>query len=71
MECHEMANIEFTFPYLAMNDVMKVAKSSDVSIVEQIFDNACQMTVATRLDYADAVKKRLTDIDGVTLKKEE
>lgn len=71
MECHEMENIEFTFPYLAMNDVMKVAKSSDVSIVEQIFDNACQMTVATRLDYADAVKKRLTDIDGVTLKKEE
>lgn len=71
MECHEMENIEFTFPYLAMNDVMKVAKSSDVSIVEQIFDNACQMTVATRLDYADAVKKRLTDIDGITLKKEE
>ena len=71
MECHEMANIEFTFPYLAMNDVMKVAKSSDVSIVEQIFDNACQMTVATRLDYADAVKKRLTDIDGVTLKKKD
>ena len=67
IECHEMASISFNFPYLAMNDVMKVVKDPDIKIANQVFDNACQMTITTRLDNRDAITNRLFDIDGVTL----
>lgn len=67
IECHEQAFVEFLFPYLAMNDVMKVIKNSDVEIMEQIFDNSCQMRLAIRADHADALRTRLADIDGVSV----
>lgn len=67
IECHEQAFVEFLFPYLAMNDVMKVIKNSDVEIMEQIFDNSCQMKLAIRADHADALRSRLADIDGVSV----
>lgn len=67
IECHEQAFVEFLFPYLAMNDVMKVIKNNDVEIMEQIFDNSCQMKLAIRADHADALRTRLADIDGVSV----
>ena len=67
IECHEMASISFNFPYLAMNDVMKVVKDPGIKIANQVFDNACQMTITTRLDNRDAITNRLLNIDGVTL----
>ena len=66
IECHEQAYVEFTFPYIVMNDVMKLAKGSDVQIEEQVFDNSCQMRLATRADNAAALRSRLDDIEGVT-----
>lgn len=68
VEAHEMAEISFTFPYISMNDVMRAVKDPQVSIVSQIFDNACEMTVTTRADNANALSARLTDIDGLTLR---
>ena len=67
VERHEMAVIEFTFPYLAMNSVMRLVKDPEVRIVAQEFDNSCSMTITVRADNADALTARLTDIDGVTL----
>ena len=67
IECHEMASISFTFPYLSMTDVMRVVKDPQIKISDQVFDNACQMTVTTRLDNREALTNRLLDIDGVTL----
>ncbi len=67
IECHDMATVTFRFPYLAMNDVMRVAKDPGVKVVEQQFDNACSMTLTTRADNADALRARLADIDGVSL----
>lgn len=67
IECHEMTRITVTFPYIAMNDVMRLVKSADVKIESQLFDNSCSMTVATRADNADSLAARFTDIDGVTL----
>lgn len=66
-ESHEMAEIRFTFPYMSMNDVMKSVKDPEVKIVSQKFDNACEMAVTIRADYAEALSARLLDIDGVTL----
>lgn len=68
VERHDMAEVSFTFPYLAMNDVMKLTKNGDVSILSQIFDNTCSMTLSCTLDDAPALRARLADIDGVSLK---
>lgn len=62
-----MKQIEFTFPYLSMNNVMRLVKQSDLEILSQQFDNACAMTLAVRADDYDTVTTRLRDIDGVSL----
>ena len=67
VECHDMAQISFTFPYMSMNDVMKIGKSGDVRIVEQQFDNSCSMTIEMRRDFFVSIRQRLLSIDGVTL----
>lgn len=67
VEMHDMTEIAFTFPYLAMNDVMKLTKNGDIEIRNQNFDNSCSMTIAVRADNAPALTAKLADIDGVTL----
>lgn len=67
IECHEMASISFRFPYLAMNDVMRVIKDSGVKITAQEFDNSCFISVTVRADHHAVLTSRLCDIDGVTL----
>ena len=67
LECHEQSTITFTFAYLGMNDVMKVIKSEDLRIVSQDFDNCCTMTIQLDADKAEPLKKRLTDLGGVSI----
>ena len=62
-----MKQIEFTFPYLSMNDVMRTVKQCNLAILSQQFDNACSMTVAVRADDHAAITARLSDIDGLPL----
>lgn len=50
-----------------MNDVMKITKNDGIQIMGQIFDNSCQMKLAIRADHAEDLRKRLADIDGVSL----
>ena len=66
LECHEQATLSFTFPYLAMNDVMKLVKSGDLKILDQQFDNVCSMTVQTDADKMPALRERLLSLSGVT-----
>lgn len=68
VERHDMTDISFTFPYISMNEVMKLVKGGEVEIKSQIFDNSCEMTLSVRADFADGIISRLSDIDGVTLK---
>lgn len=65
-ECIQERIISFTFPYLAMNDVMKVVKSSGANIISQKFDNSCSMTLSIRLDDGDALESRLSNVSGVS-----
>ncbi len=66
LECHEQATVTFTFPYLSMNDVMKLAKGGDVKIVDQQFDNTCTMTLQCDADNMPALRGRIADIDGTS-----
>lgn len=65
-ECVRRESISFTFPYLVMNDVMKVVKSSGADIVSQQFDNSCSMTLSIRLDDVPSLRSRLESISGLT-----
>ena len=70
LECHEQATLSFTFPYLAMNDVMKLVKSGDLKILDQQFDNVCSMTVQTDADKMPEHRSRIEAIGGVSVDKE-
>ena len=67
IECHEQTQVEFCFPYLSMNDVMKVIKNNNLTILEQIFDNTCKMTIEINADEAELFRHKLADIDGVSV----
>ena len=63
----EMGSLTFTFPYMAMNDVMKVVKSAGLQILSQQFDNTCSMSVVLPTDNLPSISRRIADIDGVSL----
>ena len=67
IECHEQGVISFTFPYIGMNDVMKLVKTENLTIVSQEFDNLCTMTVQTRADNIAPLSRRIADIDGTSI----
>lgn len=67
IECHEESTITFTFPYMAMNDVMKVIKNTEPKILAQEFEITCRMVIKIRADHAEALSARLNDIDGVSI----
>ncbi|MDE6283733.1 MAG: YigZ family protein [Muribaculaceae bacterium] len=67
IQCHKKETFSFTFPYLAMNDVMKVIKSADLEILSQTFDNACSMTLSMRADSFPEITGRLLSVDGVSV----
>lgn len=62
-----MKRVDFTFPYLSMNDVMRCVKQRGLEILSQEFDNACSMSVSVRADDFEGVKSQLGDIDGVSV----
>ena len=65
---HEMASASITFPYLAMNDVMRLLKSSPTAkITDQQFDNTCRITFTATADEMSTLLPRLTALDGVTI----
>ena len=65
-----MASVRFTFPYLAMNDVMRTLKDSEARIVEQQFDNSCMIQVSIRSDHAQDLMRRISDISGTSLEED-
>ena len=67
LECHQQATVTFTFPYLGMNDVMKLVKRDNLKVTEQEFDNLCKMTIQAPLDDIPALKQQIADIDGTSL----
>lgn len=67
VERRQMATLTFTFPYLAMNDVMRLVKTSGATIAAQSFDNTCSMTLALPLDAMQALRPRLENIGGVSI----
>lgn len=54
--------VTYDFPYVMMNDVMRVVKELSPRIVSQTYDNTCSITLATRLSEVEKLKNRLNKI---------
>lgn len=67
VERHQTAAISFTYPYMSMNDVMKLSRGNGVKVTESVFDNTCSMSLEVELDCYEALLNKLSKIDGVSL----
>lgn len=67
VERHITEQFTVTFPYIAMNEVMRAVKNSSAGIIAQNFDNSCSLTLEIRADDAAALRSRLLDIDGTSI----
>lgn len=52
-------DIVYNFPYVMMNDVMRVVKDMGPKIVAQSYDNTCQITLRIRKSLAPQLQTRL------------
>lgn len=67
IEVHKMTTVSVSFPYVSANDVMKVVKNEDVEVLDRVFDNACEMTLRFREDFAPRIMGLLQKIDGISI----
>ena len=51
--------VTYDFPYVMMNDVMRVVKEMQPRIVSQTYDNTCQITLSIRKSEAEQLRNRL------------
>jgi len=51
--------VVFDFPYVMMNDVMRVVKEMQPRIVGQTYDNTCQIVLSIRKSEAEQLRDRL------------
>lgn len=68
VERHVMAQISFTFPYVSMNQVMKIVKQSGITTLDQKFDNVCEMVISIREDEAEKLRVSLEKVSGLTFR---
>ncbi len=52
-------DVEYSFPYVMMNGVMRVVKAMEPRIVSQEFDNTCKIVLRIRKSLAAELKSRL------------
>ena len=58
---------QIDFEYLAMNDVMRVIKDENISVLDQQFDNACIMTVEMRKMQVNAFVQKMEKVEGARI----
>lgn len=51
--------VTYDFPYVMMNDVMKIIKDMSARIVNQTYDNTCEIQLSIRKSQAPLLKSRL------------
>ncbi len=64
VELHETELITFSYPYMAMNEVMKLTRGEGVEMVSSIFDNTCMMTLRVERDRVIREEKSTSSMSG-------
>ena len=55
------------FPYLVMNDVMRIIKEEQPNILSQEFDNLCTMQLSIRESRAEGLLGKLRKVEGASI----
>ena len=56
---------EITYPYISMNDVMRILKEENIGQSEQLFDLECRILLNFKVSLKEKILNRLTRIDGL------
>ncbi|MEG2240266.1 MAG: YigZ family protein, partial [Alistipes sp.] len=67
VECTVNREIRVDFSYVVMNDIMKIIKDEQPTIVEQCFDNLCTLRLSIRESRAEGLSDKLKKVEGATL----
>ena len=54
--------VKYTFTYPMMNDVMRIIKEMNPRIVNQVFDNTCEVVLSIRKGQAEELRTRLNKL---------
>lgn len=65
IECSVMDYYEITFPFISLNDVMKILKDEAIGQSDQFFDLECRMKINFRISDREKILHRLSRIDGL------
>ena len=52
-------DVTYDFPYVMMNDVMRIVKEMQPRIISQTYDNTCQIKLSIRKSEAEQLRQRL------------
>jgi uncharacterized YigZ family protein len=59
--------VKIDFEYLRMNEVMKLIKDYELQIIDQHFDNQCQIIIEVRQKLLDDLTHKISDLEGVKM----
>ena len=54
--------VEFSFPYVMMNQVMRIVKEMGPRVVSQSYDNTCQIVLSIRKSNAEMLRQKLNKL---------
>ena len=59
VKLYKEEEVVYDFPYIMMNDVMKIIKEMSPRIVGQTYDNTCEIRLSIRASEASILKEKL------------
>jgi uncharacterized YigZ family protein len=68
IDCTLQDYYEITYPYIAMNEVMKIVKDEMIGQTDQSFELVCRIKVNFRLSSREKILNRLSRINGLEYK---
>lgn len=66
IECTLQEYYEITYPYISMNDVMRLLKDESIDQSRQSFALECRIIINFRVSAKEKILHRLSRIDGLT-----
>lgn len=61
-------NVDIRFEYVLLNDVMRIIKEEDLTVLKQQFDNTCFMILEVQINREEIIKSKFGKILGITVK---
>lgn len=66
VECTLKEYYQIVYPYISMNDVMKILKEEGVEQSDQFFDLECRVSISFRVSSKEKILKRIERVEGLT-----